>query len=76
MIETKHADPRELVLHTVKRLEGLVELLARVRGELPEPAVAILVSPAWLTLRTRIIQALEPYPEARQAVAAAVAGAG
>ena len=75
LVETRHADPRELVLHTVKRLEGLVELFARIRGELPDTPVAILVSPAWVELRGRILCALEPYPEARRAVAAAVVGA-
>ncbi len=77
LVEIKHSDPRELVLQASKRLEGLSELLARIRGELPEPTVAVLVSPAWLELRSRILGALEPYPKARQAVAAAlVAHAG
>jgi hypothetical protein len=76
LAETKHSDPRELVLHASKRLEGLSELLARVRGELPEPTFAILLSPAWLELRAKILQALAPYPDARQAVAAAVDCAG
>lgn len=75
LVETKHSDPRELVLHASKRLEGMAELLARIRGELPEPTIEVLVSPAWLELRGRILRALEPYPEARQAVAAAVSGA-
>jgi hypothetical protein len=74
LVETKHSDPRELVLHASKRLEGLSELLARIRGELPEPTTAVLVSPAWLELRQRILTALDPYPKARQAVAAAVMG--
>jgi hypothetical protein len=75
LVETRHADPRELVLFAVKRLGSLVELVARIRGELPEPAVTVLVSPAWLELRGRILRALEPFPEARQAVAAAVSDA-
>jgi hypothetical protein len=72
LVETRHADPRELVLHAVKRLEGLLELLARMRGEIPDTPVAILVSPAWAELRLRMLRALEPFPEARQAVAAAL----
>jgi hypothetical protein len=60
------------VLHTSKRLEGLVELLARIRGELPDTPVAILISPAWVELQSRLLRALEPYPEARQAAAAAL----
>ena len=59
----------------IREARGCLELLGRLEGELPEPTIAVLVSPAWLELRDRILRALEPYPKARQAVAEALSGA-
>jgi hypothetical protein len=73
MVETKHADPRELVLHTAKRLEAQTELLARIIGQLKDPAVLNLtVHVEWIQLRAVILRALDPHPEARLAVAQAL----
>jgi hypothetical protein len=45
------------------------KLLAELEGRLAaQPQVNILVNPEWIELRTLIIEALDPYPEARQAV--------
>jgi hypothetical protein len=73
LVETKHADPRQLVLQTAKRLEGAVELLARIRGEIKDTTVLNLTMTAeWVEIRTVILQALEPHPAARLAVAGAL----
>jgi hypothetical protein len=70
MVETKHADPRELVLKTAARLQPQIELLAKLIGELDErPQVNILVSPEWIAVRAALLEALTPHPEARAAVA-------
>ena len=67
--EVKHADPRELVLKTSAHLQGHLELLAKLIGQLDErPVVNLLVMPEWLALRGRIVAALAAYPEARAAV--------
>ena len=77
MVETKHADPRELVLKTAARLQPQIELLAKLIGELDErPQVNLLVSTEWLELRAVIIGALSPHPGAREAVLRAIEGAG
>jgi len=34
--ETKHSDPRELILKTANRLQGQIELLAKLQGELQQ----------------------------------------
>lgn len=69
MVETKHADPRELVLKTAARLQPQIELLAKLIGELDErPQVNILVSPEWIAVRTAVLEALAPHPQARAAV--------
>jgi hypothetical protein len=70
MVETKHADPRELVLKTAARLQPQIELLAKLIGELDErPQVNILVSPEWIAVRAVVLEPLTPYPELRAAVA-------
>ncbi len=78
-LELRSADPRELILKTAKRLEAALQLVARLLGQLPGrseqcgPTVNVLVaSPEWLTTRAAILAALEPYPEARAAVAEAL----
>lgn len=68
--ETKHADPRELVLKTAERLQGQSELLAKLLGQLQETqAINIILAPQWVELRTTILSALDPYPEAKLALA-------
>ncbi|MGH7499461.1 MAG: hypothetical protein ACREL3_11505, partial [Gemmatimonadales bacterium] len=63
----------ELILHTARRLEGALELIARIQGELRHPTVFnVTVNAEWLTLQTAIVRALLPYPDARAAVASAL----
>lgn len=61
-----------LSLSAIRELRGLVELLAKLTGELDErPQVAVVnlaTSPEWVQLRGRLVAALQPYPEARAAV--------
>lgn len=65
----------------VREVRACLELLAKLRGQLNEGAtVNILINPQWVTIRTVLMQALAPYPDARQAVASSLqeleAGAG
>ena len=62
-------------LGAIREARGNLELLARLLGELKEgPTVNILVSPAWISLRTVILAALEPYPEARLSLSQVLKG--
>lgn len=57
----------------IRELVRIVELLARLRGELDErPVVNVLVSPQWIEVRAVLLGALSPYPEARAAAAEAL----
>ena len=62
----------------LREARGCLTLLARMTGELvPKPdtdALSYLASPEWIRLRGAIVDALEPFPEARLAVAAALEG--
>jgi hypothetical protein len=56
---------------------GNLELLGKLAGELDErPVVNLNISPEWLELRAVIVGALEPHPQARGAVLAAIEGKG
>jgi outer membrane murein-binding lipoprotein Lpp len=57
----------------VRELARLVELLAKLRGELNEKqTVNIVITPEWHQTRTIVLDALAAYPEARIAVAEAL----
>ncbi len=57
----------------LKEVREQIKLLAELEGRLAaQPQVNILVNPEWIQLRTLIINALEPYPEAREAIVNAI----
>lgn len=68
------ADHRTMLLAVHDRMAGELELLARLTGQLqPEKTtVNVLVNPQWIELKAAIVGALDPYPEAKQAVLNAI----
>jgi hypothetical protein len=66
----------QLQLKALAGLDKRLELLARCMGELKEQHVYnIVMLPEWQQLRELILTALGPFPEARDAVVAALRGA-
>src|SRR5918994_377186 len=66
---SEEAGELRTALVAIREARGNLELLAKLLGELDEsPRVNVLVSGEWVTIRTAIIVALAPYPEARSAV--------
>ncbi len=62
-----------LALGAVREARSNLELLAKLTGELDERAqVNILLAPEWVSVRTILLAALLPYPDARLAVATAL----
>lgn len=63
-------------LAAIRELVRIVELTAKLRGELAQEGQTtinmLVADPGWLEIRTRIVEALEPYPEARLAVVSAM----
>lgn len=60
------------LLQAADRLDKLYRLVGNMTGELddkPATTVNVLVSSDWLQLRASLFAALDPYPEARGAVA-------
>jgi hypothetical protein len=74
LAKAEAAGQLNVALQGVREARGCLELLARLLGELQEaaPTVNVLVMPEYLATRTRLLLALEPYPDARLAAAAAM----
>jgi hypothetical protein len=57
----------------LRETRACLELLARLSGELREnPVVNLVIAPEWVQLRGRILVAVEPFPEAREAIVRAL----
>jgi hypothetical protein len=57
-------------LSGIGQARGCLELLLEVEGRVDRrPTVNLLILPEWLAVRTALLEALHPYPEARAAVA-------
>ncbi len=69
LVETKYADPRDLILKAYDRLQGMLELMAKLIGQLDEsPKITLIMAPEWAVVRAAMLAALSPYPDARYAV--------
>lgn len=68
----KKKDLRTAVF-AINSARGVIELLGKLLGELREhPQVNVLISPEWKSLRATILQAIEPYPEAKISITKAL----
>jgi hypothetical protein len=57
----------------LKELREQIKLWAELEGRLAtQPQINILINPQWIGLRTQIITALEPFPQAKEAVLHAI----
>lgn len=64
----------KLWLTGLREARGNIELLAKLTHQLSDgPTVNILVATEWLTVRAALLEALQPYPEARAAVSGRLA---
>ncbi len=77
LLRAEGAGDLRTALGAIREAKGNVELLAKLSGKLDErPVVNLNVSPEWLQLRTVIVGALEPHPDARESVLRAIEGVG
>src|SRR5215207_6681275 len=66
----ENAGDLRTALAAISQARGNLELLGKLAGELTDsPQVNVLVLPEWTRLRTVLLEALTPYPEARASVA-------
>jgi hypothetical protein len=67
----------DLALKAVDRIQRQLELQSKLLGELNDgTTINITVNAEWLELRSLIVQAVQPYPEAREAVLEALSEPG
>jgi hypothetical protein len=72
--EAEKAGDLRTALSAVREARNNIALLAEMRGQLDRrPVVNLVLSPEWLELRALIVRALEPHPEAQEAVVRAIA---
>lgn len=66
-----------IAVSTIRELRGILNSIGTFSGKLPTQTTSIAVffqDPKWIETRRNLMRALEPYPEARNAVIAALAG--
>jgi hypothetical protein len=73
--EARERGDLRVAVAAIGQARGVLELLARLAGELSDTTVNVVVSAEWTELRTVVVQTLDPWPEARTALAVALAEA-
>jgi len=73
LTEAEEAGDLRVALQAIREARCNMELLAKLMGELNE-GVTINLGSEWSPLRTRILEALEPFPEAKAHLVAALEG--
>lgn len=65
-----------LALKALKELREVTTLYAKLAGEISTSKTInnIIITPEWVAMRAVMLRALEPYPEARRALVAALGG--
>ncbi len=75
--KAKDAEDLHTGLNAIKVTQGTIELLAKLAGQLRDaPTINLVLSAEWQAVQTNVLTALDPYPEARLAVAHALGEAG
>ena len=73
LLRAEQSGDLRTALFGIREARACIELLAEMEGELNRrPEVHLHLSPAWLQVRTVIINALAFYPDVRAAVVAAL----
>lgn len=72
--ESRDLKENDMALKAIDRIGKQLELQAKLLGAIDTPQVNVYLSPEWLDIRKTLIGALSPFPDARVAVAAALAG--
>lgn len=74
MRESRTSKKNGMALFAIDRVQKQLELQAKLLGDIDTSQVNIYLSPEWQTIRTALVQALLPFPDAGIAVASVLAG--
>lgn len=72
--EARDGKKNGMALFAIDRVTKQLELQAKLLGAIDTPQVNIYITPEWQAIRAVLVQALAPFPDARIAAAAALAG--
>lgn len=73
LAEAQGAGDLKTALMGIREARSCLELCMKAEGQIKDgPQITIVSNPEWIELRTLVINALEPYPEAREAVVHAI----
>jgi hypothetical protein len=73
LLKAERAGDIRTALAGVREARATLELLLEIERRIDRrPTLNLLIAPEWLAARSALIDALTPYPDARQAVAAAL----
>jgi hypothetical protein len=71
--EARKLKENDMALKAIDRIAKQLELQAKLLGDIDRPQVNVILSPEWQDIRRAIIASLVPFPDARIAVASALA---
>ena len=75
--KAKEAEDLSTALNAIRVTQGTVELLGKLAGQLRDaPTINLVLSAEWQAVQANVLTALDPYPEARLAVAHALGESG
>ena len=73
--QAQKAGDLKTALIGIREARGCLETCLKAEGQLKDgPQITIINNPEWVELRTVIVQALDPYPQAKEAVVNAIRG--
>ncbi len=73
LAEAEDSGDKRTALQAIREARGNLELLAKLLGQLAaQPTINVLLMPEWVRVRSVLLNALEPYPQARETVAQAL----
>jgi hypothetical protein len=74
---SEEANEHRTALAAIREARGNLELIGEITKELDRaPTLNLHLNPEWVELRTVIVGALDPHPDARDAVVRAIASVG
>ena len=76
MVQCKEDKNYRASLYAIQQLKGLIELTAKLCGELKTTHTSIVVNAEWITLKTVIFGVLEDFPDAKHALIEALRQSG
>ena len=71
--DARSANDGDLALKAIDRIQRQLELQAKLMGDLTDgDTINVIVQPEWVALRSNILTALTPFPDAKSAVLTAL----